>query len=188
MGLLPIAEHKKAEAYEQLSGAAPDADTKRTERSEDKDCKPISRMKQCIGFRGEPFQVICFPNRHIAGDKKYDFRPRRDEFAQAWTRRARDTCPHDQQIALAGRFGAVINRRRVRVSEQKNECLLQLGLYRARDTITEQQWLRRGGRNRPGLDFAQNFAQHGSQLFAAHLALAELHAHMKRIILGAIVE
>src|SRR5271155_4568854 len=48
--------------------------------------------------------------------------------------------------------------------------------------------LRRGRRNRPGLDLAQNLPQHRSQLLAAHLALAELHAHVKRIVLRAIIK
>src|ERR1700733_4565596 len=105
--------------------------------------------------------------------------------------KARFAWPVTDAMATSPFRITIINRRRVHVSEQKNECLAaagQVGLCRARDTITGQQVLRRGGRNRAGLDFAQNFAQHGSQLFAAHLALAELHAHMKRLILGAIVE
>src|SRR5271156_2712348 len=48
--------------------------------------------------------------------------------------------------------------------------------------------LRGGRRNRPRFDLAQNLAQHRCQFFAAHLALAELHAHVEGIVLGAVVE
>ena len=90
--------------------------------------------------------------------------------------------------ALAGLGQSSIGDRLMLERKRTNACLPGIALCRARDAVIVQRWLRRGGRNRSGLDFAQNFAQHGSQLLAAHLALAELHAHMKRIILGAIVE
>src|SRR5277367_5743039 len=47
---------------------------------------------------------------------------------------------------------------------------------------------RRGRRDGAGLDFAQDFAQDGGEFFAADLALAEMHAHVEGIVLGAIVE
>src|SRR5580692_1983964 len=55
-----------------LRPEAPDTDTRPEEKSQYKQPRAISRVRQRQGFRGEPLQAECCPNRHIAGDKKCD--------------------------------------------------------------------------------------------------------------------